>query len=265
MRGCRLAESAGADFVKTSTGFRTGWRDARGPGAAAPDRSGTACRSRRPRRSHARRPAGGDGARRHAIGATQTKPILDEYRSRRAGAASGGVDRQPGRAEPDATRRRRRARRRLRRRSDSAQRKTGPAVHAGAGSSGRRSQGSMNVFRRSRAITASLGMAILVAGCTGGDCGDGAYTMGVSNTLTGNGWREEMICSINARLPCPRGRLAQRQPPRHGRRGSARGHPQPHLRGRGRDHREPSRPLGHRRRAGRGDRGGHHGRAVDQA
>ena len=56
----------------------------------------------------------------------------------------------------------------------------------------------MNVFRRSRAITASLGMAIIVAGCTGGDDGDGAYTMGVSNTLTGNGWREEMICSINA-------------------------------------------------------------------
>ena len=58
----------------------------------------------------------------------------------------------------------------------------------------------MNVFRRSRAITMSLGMAILVAGCTGGDGGDGegAYTIGVSNTLTNNGWREEMICSINA-------------------------------------------------------------------
>jgi ribose transport system substrate-binding protein len=57
----------------------------------------------------------------------------------------------------------------------------------------------MNVFRRSRAITASLGMAILVAGCTGGGGdGEGSYTIGVSNTLTGNGWREEMICSINA-------------------------------------------------------------------
>ena len=60
----------------------------------------------------------------------------------------------------------------------------------------------MNVFRRSRAITVSLGMAILVAGCTGGDGGegdgDGNYTIGVSNTLTNNGWREEMICSINA-------------------------------------------------------------------
>jgi ribose transport system substrate-binding protein len=57
----------------------------------------------------------------------------------------------------------------------------------------------MNVFRRSRAITASLGIAILVAGCTGGDGGgDGDYTIGVSNTLTNNGWREEMICSINA-------------------------------------------------------------------
>ncbi len=64
----------------------------------------------------------------------------------------------------------------------------------------------MNVFRRSRAITASLGLAIIVAGCTGGDGADGtdgdggeaAYTMGVSNTLTNNGWREEMICSIRA-------------------------------------------------------------------
>jgi ribose transport system substrate-binding protein len=58
----------------------------------------------------------------------------------------------------------------------------------------------MNVFRRSRAITASLGIVILVAGCTGdgGGDGDGNYTIGVSNTLTNNGWREEMICSINA-------------------------------------------------------------------
>ena len=65
----------------------------------------------------------------------------------------------------------------------------------------------MNVFRRSRAITVSLGMAILVAGCGGGGDGgtdggagdgEGNYTIGVSNTLTNNGWREEMICSINA-------------------------------------------------------------------
>jgi ribose transport system substrate-binding protein len=48
-------------------------------------------------------------------------------------------------------------------------------------------------------------MAILVAGCTGGDGGDDGdggdgegYHIGVSNTLTNNGWREEMICSINA-------------------------------------------------------------------
>ena len=63
----------------------------------------------------------------------------------------------------------------------------------------------MNVIRRSRAITASLGIALIVAACTtggdgspGGSAGEGSYTMGVSNTLTGNGWREEMICSINA-------------------------------------------------------------------
>src|SRR4029453_15052759 len=71
--------------------------------------------------------------------------------------------------------------------------------------SARRSQGSMNVFRRRGAITASLGVAILVAGCSSGDGGSGSagdgeasYTIGVSNTLTNNGWREEMICSINA-------------------------------------------------------------------
>ena len=62
----------------------------------------------------------------------------------------------------------------------------------------------MNVFRKSRAVTVSLGVAILVAGCTGGDGdasggdGEASYTIGVSNTLTNNGWREEMICSINA-------------------------------------------------------------------
>jgi ribose transport system substrate-binding protein len=64
----------------------------------------------------------------------------------------------------------------------------------------------MNVFRRSRAITASLGVAVIIAGCTGGDGSSpaasggetGSYTIGVSNTLTNNGWREEMICSINA-------------------------------------------------------------------
>ena len=61
----------------------------------------------------------------------------------------------------------------------------------------------MNVFRKSRAITASLGVAVIIAGCTGDDGASGGaeggnYTIGVSNTLTNNGWREEMICSINA-------------------------------------------------------------------
>jgi ribose transport system substrate-binding protein len=36
------------------------------------------------------------------------------------------------------------------------------------------------------------------AGGTAGDGGGGNYTIGVSNTLTNNGWREEMICSIRA-------------------------------------------------------------------
>src|SRR5919106_7080476 len=36
------------------------------------------------------------------------------------------------------------------------------------------------------------------AGASGGGGGGGTYHIGVSNTLTNNGWREEMICSINA-------------------------------------------------------------------
>jgi ribose transport system substrate-binding protein len=54
---------------------------------------------------------------------------------------------------------------------------------------------------------AGFALTFVIAGCTGG--GDqspgasaggegGAYHIGVSNTLTNNGWREEMICSIRA-------------------------------------------------------------------
>jgi len=45
-------------------------------------------------------------------------------------------------------------------------------------------------------------LALIVAACggdEGGGDGDGeTYTIGVSNTLVGNGWREQMICSIKA-------------------------------------------------------------------
>jgi deoxyribose-phosphate aldolase len=83
VRGCRLAETAGADFVKTSTGFAPG-------GATHADlalmRSAVS--------DHVQVKAAGGvrtldellavmalGVTR--IGATQTKPILDEYRDRR--------------------------------------------------------------------------------------------------------------------------------------------------------------------------------------
>ena len=59
----------------------------------------------------------------------------------------------------------------------------------------------MNQFRTAR-IAALVGAAVLiVAACnTGGGGGGGGapYDVGVSNTLQGNGWREQMICSINA-------------------------------------------------------------------
>lgn len=51
-------------------------------------------------------------------------------------------------------------------------------------------------------IVAELLVAVSVlAACGGATSGGGAqqkYVVGVSNTLTGNGWREEMICSIKA-------------------------------------------------------------------
>jgi ribose transport system substrate-binding protein len=41
--------------------------------------------------------------------------------------------------------------------------------------------------------------AVVVAACGGGGGGgDEKFTLGVSNTLVGNGWREQMICAIKA-------------------------------------------------------------------
>ena len=85
VRGCRLAEAAGADFVKTSTGFAPS-------GATHADLA--LMRSTVSERVQVKA-AGGVRALDDLlavmslgvtrIGATQTKPILDEYRSRRAG------------------------------------------------------------------------------------------------------------------------------------------------------------------------------------
>jgi ribose transport system substrate-binding protein len=63
----------------------------------------------------------------------------------------------------------------------------------------------MNRFKRSRTLVAGFAAVLVIAGCTGGGSSPAAsggaeasYHLGVSNTLTNNGWREEMICSINA-------------------------------------------------------------------
>jgi ribose transport system substrate-binding protein len=64
----------------------------------------------------------------------------------------------------------------------------------------------MTRFKRSRTLVAGLAAVLVIAGCTGGGAspaasgadGGASYHLGVSNTLTNNGWREEMICSINA-------------------------------------------------------------------
>jgi ribose transport system substrate-binding protein len=66
---------------------------------------------------------------------------------------------------------------------------------------------SMNVFRKGRMVAASVSAVLVIAGCGGtggspaassGGEGAGSYHIGVSNTVAGNGWREEMVCSIKA-------------------------------------------------------------------
>jgi ribose transport system substrate-binding protein len=48
-------------------------------------------------------------------------------------------------------------------------------------------------------LAALLGaMALVAAACGGDDAGEDEFVLGVSNTLVGNGWREQMICSIKA-------------------------------------------------------------------
>jgi ribose transport system substrate-binding protein len=50
-----------------------------------------------------------------------------------------------------------------------------------------------------KSTTLLLSLAVTLASLSGSAVGaDEAYTIGVSNTLIGNGWREEMICSIKA-------------------------------------------------------------------
>jgi len=70
----------------------------------------------------------------------------------------------------------------------------------------------MNQFRKGPKLAAGLTAILVIAGCTAGGTpsssagagssegggGEGAYHIGVSNTVQGNGWREEMICSIKA-------------------------------------------------------------------
>jgi ribose transport system substrate-binding protein len=57
---------------------------------------------------------------------------------------------------------------------------------------------------RIAALAAAALMAITLAACGGsnnagsGGGGDKKWVIGVSNTLVGNGWREEMICSVKA-------------------------------------------------------------------
>lgn len=52
-----------------------------------------------------------------------------------------------------------------------------------------------------RAMVAVAAIAVVVGACGGGAATQGpksSYKIGVSNTIQGNGWREEMICSIKA-------------------------------------------------------------------
>lgn len=59
----------------------------------------------------------------------------------------------------------------------------------------------MSIGRWPRAIGLVLTIGLLVTACGGSNTSSGGtkkYVVGISNTLTGNGFREEMICSIKA-------------------------------------------------------------------
>jgi ribose transport system substrate-binding protein len=49
-----------------------------------------------------------------------------------------------------------------------------------------------------RTILAGASLAVLALAASGAQAADKKFVVGVSNTLIGNGWREEMICSIKA-------------------------------------------------------------------
>ena len=55
----------------------------------------------------------------------------------------------------------------------------------------------MNNTRYLALLPFATAAAILIA-AQGGAVAEGSYTIGVSNTVQGNGWREEMICAIKA-------------------------------------------------------------------
>lgn len=59
----------------------------------------------------------------------------------------------------------------------------------------------MSIGRWPRAIGLALTIGLLLTACGGSNTSSGGtkkYVVGISNTLTGNGFREEMICSIKA-------------------------------------------------------------------
>src|SRR5438445_5436797 len=53
-------------------------------------------------------------------------------------------------------------------------------------------------MRYAKTSIVSLLTAAAILASVGGASAAGKYTIGVSNTVQGNGWREEMICAIKA-------------------------------------------------------------------
>ena len=98
IRACHLTEAAGADFVKTSTGFAPSGAthdDLRLMRAnTSPHDPGQGGR----RRPDARRAARGHGPRRDARSARPpTETIIDDFRARKAGLAVGAAAASAGR------------------------------------------------------------------------------------------------------------------------------------------------------------------------
>ena len=86
----------------------------------------------------------------------------------------------------------------------------------------------------------AVAVTVAVAASARTEKSQAKFVLGVSNTLVGNGWREEMICAVKAQAAASGvGQQGDHREPQRRAGGADRRHPQPDLGGCERDHHQP--------------------------